>query len=101
MWLYNSYADILASLSYLIFSCAVDVQHWWSFSRRLPFPRPADRSLRSCQHVPVLPWQERRGEVLILVDGFEKQSNLSHSACAQLDFAPARAMEAPKVVLTI
>ena len=37
-------------------------------------------------------------EVFILVDGFEKQSNLSHSACARLDFAPTRA---PKVVLTI
>ena len=36
--------------------------------------------------------------MLILVDGFEKQSNLSHSACARLEFAPACAIEVPKVV---
>ena len=47
------------------------------------------------------PWQERQGEVLILVDGFEKQSNLSHSSCAPLDFVPARAIEVPKIVLII
>ena len=70
--------DIVAEAQDL--ACAVDVQHWWSFSRRLPFPRPSDRPLHSCRHVPALPWQEQRGEVLILV---ENQS--SHSACVRLD----------------
>ena len=82
--------DIVTEAQYDL-ACAVDVQHWWRFSRRLPFPRPSDRLLRSCRHVP---WQEERGEVLILVDGF-----VTLRLCmTRLDFAPARAI---KVVLII
>ena len=88
--------DIIAEAYDL--ACAVDVRHWWSFSRRLPFlGRPTGRFavVSTC---PRSLGKNDEARCLILVDGFEKQSNLSHSACARLDFAPARAIEAPKVV---
>ena len=61
-------ADIVAEARYDL-ACTVDVRR--HFSRQLPFPRPTDRPLR--WYVPALPRQERRGEVLILVNGFKKE----------------------------
>ena len=73
-------------------------RHWGSVRSRLRSRWSRHRQLSA--H-PCTPLARRWGEVLILVDGFEKQSNFSYSACAWLDFVPARVSEVPKIVLII